>query len=273
MDALTARFRELHQSGCFVIANPWDPGTAKYLEHLGFPALATTSGGFAFSRGLPDGGHVGLDDVLQHIADIVHATALPVNADFEAGYAGTAEGVAANVTRCIATGVAGLSIEDATGDPARPLFELEEALDRLRAAREAIDESGTGVLLTARAECYLVRHAAPFDESVRRLQAYAEAGADVLFAPGVGTADEIKALVAAVHPKPFNLIVTRSIGLTVAEIAALGVRRISLGSALARSAWGAFMGAAQEVAQGSFAAFDQAAPYPLVNGFFQGTRN
>ena len=265
-----SRFRELHRQGCFVIPNPWDRGTALYLKHLGFPALATTSGGFAFSRGLPDGGHVPVAQVLEHILEMVNATDLPVNADFEAGYAPDARGVAENVTKCVATGVAGLSIEDATGDPARPLFELAEALDRLSAARAAIDASGTGVLLTARAECYLTGHADPFPESLRRLKAYADAGADVLFSPGVVLPEQIEALVAAVGPKPFNLIVTRNTGLTIKDIAALGVRRISVGSSLARAAWQGFMTAAEGIAvDGNFRALENLAPYPKINNFFK----
>ena len=179
-------FRALHQQGCFVIPNPWDPGSARYLRQLGFQALATTSAGLAFSRGLPDSSRaMPLDAVLGHIADIVSAVDLPVNADFESGYADDPDGVAASVRRCVATGVAGLSIEDATGDRARPLHDLPLAVERLAAARAAIDESGTGVLLTARAECFLVGHDDPLRESIRRLTAYAQAGADVLFAPGI----------------------------------------------------------------------------------------
>ena len=266
-----AAFRKLHESGCFVIPNPWDPGSARYLRHLGFPALATTSGGYAFSRGLPDADWaVPLDAALAHIADICAATDLPVNADFESGYAHDPAGVAENVRRCIETGVAGLSIEDATGDPAHPLYELPLAVERIKAARAAIDRSGADVLLTARAECYLVGHPRPFEESARRLQSYAEAGADVLYAPGPHLPEEIGNLVDALRPKPVNLLVSRNPGLTVADLAALGVRRISVGSALARAAWGGALRAAQAIAkEGSFAGLEGAAPFPELNAFFR----
>ena len=220
-------FRALHERGCFMIPNPWDAGSARYLQHLGFPALATTSAGFAFSQGLPDSSDdvvVGRDRNLAYIADIAAAVVLPVSADFMSGYGLEPEDVAESVARCIATGVAGLSIEDATGDRTLPLYELPIAVERVRAARQAIDQSGPlgkDVLLTARAECYHVGHPDPFRESVRRLQAYAAAGADVLFAPGPQNAAEITALVEAVAPKPLNLLVVRDIGLSVGEIAAL----------------------------------------------------
>jgi 2-methylisocitrate lyase-like PEP mutase family enzyme len=273
--ALAARrkaFRALHQQGCFVIPNPWDVGSARYLQHLGFPALATTSAGFAFSQGLPDSG----DDVvmsrernLGYISSITAAVDLPVSADFMSGYGRRPEDVAASVTRCVATGVAGLSIEDATGDPASPLYGLSVAVERVRAARWAIDHSGEDVLLTARAECYHVGHPDPYRESVRRLQAYADAGADVLFAPGPQNPAEIKALVEAVGPKPLNLLVVRDIGLGVGEIAALGVRRISVGGALALAAWTGFMRAAQTLkSEGSFAGLASLVPYPKINGLF-----
>ncbi len=202
-------FRKLHESGCFVIANPWDIGTAHYLRHLGFRALATTSSGFAFSRGLPDTDWaVPRDMVLGHIAEIVAAVDLPVNADFESGYAHEPEKVAENVRLCVATGVAGLSIEDSTGDHQHPLYDLSLAMDRLKAARRAIDASNSGVLLTARAECYLVGHPDPLKESIRRLQAYAEAGADVLYAPGPRNREEIQAIVQAVSPRPVNVLMS-----------------------------------------------------------------
>jgi 2-methylisocitrate lyase-like PEP mutase family enzyme len=214
-----AAFRKLHESGCFVIPNPWDVGTARYLRGLGFKALATTSAGFAFSRGLPDGvPAITRDMALAHIAEIVEATELPVNADFRAGYADEPERVAENVRLCIAAGVAGLSIEDATGDQVAPLYGLEHAVARIKAARAAIDASGSGVLLTARAECYLVRHAKPLEESIRRLKAYAEAGADVLFAPGPRERAHLEAIVAAVAPKPVNVLVSGSSGLSVARL-------------------------------------------------------
>ena len=267
-----ASFRALHQAGCFVIPNPWDAGSARYLEHLGFPALATTSAGFAFSQGLPDSGDgsaAARDRSLAHIASITAAVDLPVSADFMSGFGLDPEDVAESVTRCIATGVAGLSIEDATGDPASPLFELPIAVERVRAARQAIDRSGDDVLLTARAECYLVGHPDPFRESLRRLEAYSEAGADVLFAPGPHEPVEIKALVDAIRPKPFNLLVAHDMGLTVDEIAALGVRRISVGGALALAAWTGFMSAAQSLkSNGSFAGFARLVPYSDMNELF-----
>jgi 2-methylisocitrate lyase-like PEP mutase family enzyme len=262
-------FRALHERGCFVIPNPWDIGSARYLQHLGFPALATTSAGFAFSQGLPDSDvAVSREVSLAHIAAITAAVDVPVNADFQSGYGRQPDEVADSVARCVATGVAGLSIEDSTGEPSSPLYELPLAVERVQAARQAIDRSGSGVLLTARAECYHVGHPDALRESVRRLQAYAEAGADVLFAPGPGTAAEIKALVEAVRPKPFNLLVVRDIGLGVSDIAALGVRRISVGGALALVAWACFVRAAQALkSDGSFAGFAGLAPYADINGF------
>src|SRR2546425_6239314 len=265
-------FRKLHESGCFVIPNPWDPGSARYLRHLGFQALATTSAGFAFSRGLPDSA-VPRDSMLGNIADIVAAVDLPVNADFESGYAHEPETVAGNVQLCIETGVAGLSIEDSTGDRMRPLYELPLAIERIQAARAAIDASGTGVLLTARAECYLVGHAEPFKESVRRLQSYADAGADVLYAPGLHQREEIKTIVVELGPKPVNILVSRNTGLKVKDLAELGVRRISVGSALARAAWSGFMRAAQTIAEeGAFSGFDDTVPVAQINNFFHGNR-
>ncbi len=267
--ARRAVFRKLHESGCLVIPNPWDIGTARYLQHLGFPALATTSAGFTFSRGLPDGA-APLDAVLEHIKEIVEAVDLPVNADFESGYARDPEGVARNVRRCVETGVAGLSIEDATGEPSHPLYDLAQAVERIKAARVAIDHSGSGVLLVGRAECFLTRHPQPLEESIRRLQAYAGAGADVLYAPGVRERAEIRAIVAAVHPKPVNVLMSANTGLRVSDLAELGVRRISVGSSLARAAWGGFIAAAKEIReQGSFAAFEKCPPYAELNGFLR----
>jgi 2-methylisocitrate lyase-like PEP mutase family enzyme len=264
-----AAFRRLHDRGCFLIPNPWDIGTARYLRHLGFEALATTSSGLAFSRGLPDGA-VPVDAVLGHIAEIVAATDLPVNADFESGYACDPEGVAANVRRCVDTGVAGLSLEDSTGDEARPLYDLETAVERIKAARAAIDASGTGVLLTARAECYLVGHPDPLRESIRRLQAYAEAGADVLYAPGSRTREDIAAIVAAVAPRPINVLMSTNTGLRLSELADMGVRRVSVGSALAMAAWTGFLAAAIPMAkEGSFAGLEGAVRYAEINGFFR----
>jgi 2-methylisocitrate lyase-like PEP mutase family enzyme len=265
-------FRALHERGCFVIPNPWDVGSARYLQHLGFPALATTSAGFAFSQGLPDADDdvvVSRDRSLAYIASIAAAVDLPVSADFMSGYGLEPEDVAESVAACVATGVAGLSIEDSTGNSSSPLYELPVAVERVRAARQAIDQSGEDVLLTARAECYHVGHTDPFRESVRRLQAYAAAGADVLFAPGPQNAAEIKALVEAVAPKPLNLLVVRDIGLRVGEIEALGVRRISVGGAFALAAWTGFIHAAQSLkSDGSFAGLASLVPYAEINGLF-----
>ena len=266
--ARRAAFRELHESGCFVIPNPWDAGSAKYLESLGFKALATTSAGFAFSRALPDNPLVlKRDMVLEHVAAIVSATSLPVNADFQAGYGATADEVAESVRLCVDAGVAGLSIEDSTGDSVKPLYDLDEALDRFAAARSAIDASKSGVMLTARAECFLVGHSDPFRESMRRMEAFADAGADVLFAPGMKEPDQIRALVGL--GKPVNHIVIGNLGVRVSDLAALGVRRISVGSALARTAWGGFMRAARLIAeQGSFAGLEGAATFAELNSLF-----
>ena len=242
-----AKFRALHESGCFVLPNPWDIGTAKYLERLGFKALATTSAGFAFSRGKPDGA-VPRDEMLAHIRDIVQATALPVNADFMAGYADDPEDVAANVRLCLATGVAGLSIEDSTGRTDAPLYEKKLAIERIRAARAAIDSSETDVVLTGRCEAWLVRHPDSLRIALDRLTAYAEAGADCLYPPGVSNPDEIAQIVRTVAPKPVNVLVSGfNHRLTVSELADLGVRRISVGSGLALAAWGAFLRAAQDI--------------------------
>jgi 2-methylisocitrate lyase-like PEP mutase family enzyme len=271
VSARRAAFRALPEQGCFVMPNPWDVGSARYLQHLGFPALATTSAGFAFSQGLPDSGdEVSRERTLRYIADITAAVDLPVNADFMSGFGRRPEDVAESVRRCVSTGVAGLSIEDATGDRVSPLYDLPTAVDRLRAARQAVDESGVDVLLTARAECYHVGHPDPFRETVRRLEAYAAAGADVLFAPGPQDPEEIRALVAAVAPKPFNLLVVRDIGLDVDAMAALGVRRISVGGALALAAWTGFMRAAETLkSKGSFAGLASLVPYAAINGLFE----
>jgi 2-methylisocitrate lyase-like PEP mutase family enzyme len=269
--ARRAAFRALHTQGCFVIANPWDAGTAKYLDHLGFKALATTSSGLAFTRGLPDADWaVPRDTVLSHVAEIVGATPLPVNADFESGYAHEPAGIAENVRLCVETGVAGLSIEDATGNPLSPLYELPLAVERIKAARSAIDATGSGVLLTGRAECFLVGHADPLKESIRRLEAYAAAGADVLFAPGIRTREDIQAIVKAVHPKPVNVLMSSNTGLKVSDLAEMGVRRVSVGSSLARAAWTAFIHAARTIAQeGSFSGFQDLVPYAELNSFFR----
>ena len=267
--ARRATFRQLHESGCFVIPNPWDRGSARYLRHLGFPALATTSAGFAFACGLADGA-VSRDRMLGHVAEIVAAVDLPVNADFEAGYAREPEGVAASVRLCVETGASGLSIEDSTGDPAKPLYELPLAVERIQAARAAIDATGSGVLLTARAECYLVGHPEPFAEASERLAAFAVAGADVLYAPGIVLREEIQALVTGLRPKPVNILMGRNTGLRVADLAELGVRRISVGSSLSRAAWTGFIRAAELIAKdGSFAGFDGLIPFAEITGFFR----
>jgi 2-methylisocitrate lyase-like PEP mutase family enzyme len=264
-----AAFRRLHESGCFVIPNPWDIGTAMMLKHLGFKALATTSSGFSFSRGLPDTDWaVPRDMALAHIAEIVTATDLPVNADFESGYARDPEGVAESCRLCAATGVAGLSIEDHGDSPDEVIYPFELAVDRIRAAAEAL--TGTGVLLTARCEAHLFGLPAAQATVLKRLVAYAEAGADVLYAPGLRTAEQIREVVAAVAPKPVNVLISAPIGLTIADAAALGVRRISVGSALARAAWGGFLKAARELAgEGSFEALAAAEPFGALNSFFR----
>jgi methylisocitrate lyase len=259
-------FRELHQSGCFVIPNPWDAGSARLLAQLGFKALATTSSGFAWSLGRPDN-HVSVDEALTHLRTIAGAVAVPVNADFEGGFATDPAHVAANVSRATATGIAGLSIEDSTGDPSHPLYDFALAVDRVRAARRAIDESGTGVLLTGRSEGFLVGRP-DLTETIRRLTAYAEAGADCLYAPGIRSRAEISAVVAAVAPRPVNLLVGSDFT-TVAELAALGVRRISVGGALARAAWGGFLEAAREIAErGTFTALARGVPFADINRAF-----
>ena len=242
-----AKFRALHESGCFVLPNPWDVGTAIYLEHLGFKALATTSAGFAFSRGKPDGG-VSFEEMLRHIGEIAAATALPVNADFLNGFADEPEAVATNANLCIAQGVAGFSIEDNTGNRAAPLYEKKLAVDRIRAARRAIDGSGIPVVLTGRCEAWLLGSADPLRVALERLISYAEAGADCLYAPGVQEPNEIEQIVKAVAPKPVNVLVSGfNCQLTVSKLTDLGVRRISVGSGLALAAWGAFLRAAQTI--------------------------
>jgi 2-methylisocitrate lyase-like PEP mutase family enzyme len=243
----TATFRAMHESGCFVLPNPWDIGTAIYLEHLGFEALATTSAGFAFSRGKRDGG-VPRDEMLAHIREIVEATSLPVNADFLGGYADEPEGVATNVRLCVDTGVAGLSIEDNTGRMDTPLYEKKLAIERIRAARSAIDASKTGVVLTGRCEAWLVHDPDPLQTVLDRLAAYAEAGADCLYAPGVRKPEEIAQIVKTVAPKPVNVLVSGfNHQLSLSQLTDLGIRRISVGSGLALAAWGAFLRAAKDI--------------------------
>ena len=260
-------FRQLHEAGCFVIPNPWDVGSALYLQSLGFKALATTSSGFAWSQGRKDNG-ITRDMALAHLRAMVAATDVPVNADFESGFAKDAAGVEESVRLAIETGVAGLSIEDSTGDAAKPLFELGAAIERIRAARRAIDKAGGGALLVGRAECFLVGRP-NLDETIERLKAYANAGADCLYAPGISTRDQIAAVVTAVAPRPFNLLIGSASEWTVDEISALGVRRISVGGALARSAWGGFMRAARSIAEhGKFDEFASAASGRELNALF-----
>jgi len=248
------RFHELHRSGCFVIPNPWDAGSARYLQALGFKALATTSSGFAWTQGAPDGG-MPREAVLEHLRAMVEATDLPVNADFESGYARDPEGVAQSVRLAVETGVAGLSIEDSTGDADKPLYDLEDAVARMRAARKAIDQAGGDTLLVGRAECFLVDRP-NLEETIARLRAYAGAGADCLYAPGISSPEHIRRVVESLAPKPINLLVGSASKSSVAEIAALGVRRISVGGALARAAWAGFMRAARTLAeQGRFDGF------------------
>ncbi len=247
----TAEFRRLHESGCFVMPNPWDVGSARALALLGFPALATTSSGFAWSLGHADN-TVGLDATLVNLRLIASAVDLPVNADFQGGYAREPEGVARNVALAVETGVAGLSIEDFSGDPADPLLDADLAVERIAAARAAIDASGTGVLLTARTEGF-VWGRPDLEESIRRLRSFADAGADCLYAPFLSTSEQVAAVVEAVAPKPVNVVIHRPF-VTVAEAAALGVRRISTGGLLAKAAWKGFLDAARSIADtGSFA--------------------
>jgi 2-methylisocitrate lyase-like PEP mutase family enzyme len=257
-------FRDLHASGCFVLPNPWDIGSARYLQHLGFKALATTSSGFAWAQGLPDNA-AARDMVLAHCRELVAATDLPVNCDFEAGFADDAAGVAESVRLCVETGVAGLSIEDAID---HKLLRFDDALPRLKAARAAIDKAGGDTILVGRAECFLCG-VPDLDETVRRIKAYADAGADCLYAPGIRTREQIEAVVKAAAPKPVNVLVGFASDMTVADYAAMGVRRISIGGAMARAAWGGFIRAAKTMADGSFAGLADATPHPEINGFFR----
>ena len=259
-------FRRLHESGCFVIPNPWDLGSARLLARLGFRALATTSSGFAWSLGRPDN-RVTLDEALAHLRAIAGGVEVPINADFEGGFAVEPAQVGANVMLATGTGIAGLSIEDSTGDLAHPLFEFRLAVERVRAARTAIDASGTGVLLTGRSEGFIVRRP-DLGETIRRLTAYAEAGADCVYAPGLRTRDDIAMVVAAVAPLPVNVLVGSDF-ITVTELADLGVRRISVGGALARAAWGGFLEAAREIAErGTFTRLARGVPFAEIDGSF-----
>jgi 2-methylisocitrate lyase-like PEP mutase family enzyme len=259
-------FRQLHESGCFVIPNPWDLGSARLLVRLGFPAVATTSSGFAWSLGRPDN-RVTLEEALAHLRSIAHGVDVPVNADFEGGFASAPAEVGANVAAATATGIAGLSIEDSTGDASNPLFDFTLAVERIQAARRAIDDSGTDILLTGRSEGFIVGRP-DLAETIRRLIAYAEAGADCLYPPGIRTMADIVAVVTAVAPKPVNVLVGSDFA-TVAELAQAGVRRISVGGALARAAWTGFLQAAKEIAeQGTFTNLARAVPFPDINGSF-----
>jgi len=266
-----AKFHSLHESGCFVLPNPWDIGTAIYLKRLGFKALATTSAGFAFSRGKPDGG-VPRDEMLAHIREIAEATSLPVNADFLNGFADKPENVSANVKLCIDTGVAGLSIEDNSQNPATPLYETKLAVERIRAARAAIDDSKTGVVLTGRCEAWLVGDRDPLHTALDRLAAYADAGADCLYAPGVSDPNEIAQIVKTVAPKPVNVLVSGfNHQLSLSQLADLGVRRISVGSGLALAAWGAFLRAAKHIStNGTFNLLADNASSADLNELFRG---
>jgi 2-methylisocitrate lyase-like PEP mutase family enzyme len=269
--AIAARrhaFRQLHASGCFVIPNPWDAGSARYLEELGFQALATTSSGAAWRHAKADG-QMSVDEVLVHLREMVAATRVPINADFEGGFAEDAAGIARNVRLAVETGVAGLSIEDSTGNADAPLRDIPVAVERMRAARSAIDEAGGDTLLVGRAEGFLWGRT-DLDDVIRRLRAYAEAGADCLYAPGLRTRAQIEAVVRAVAPKPVNLLVGGASEFTLSDIAAMGVRRVSVGGALARTAWGGFMSAARQIAaEGRFDGFAHAASGAELNALFR----
>lgn len=259
-------FRELHQSGCFVIPNPWDVGSARILEQFGFPALATTSAGFAWTLGRPDN-RVILEECLAHLQAVCAAVTVPVNADFEGGFAVEPYAVATNVAAAATTGIAGLSIEDSTGDPSAPLFEFDLAVERVRAARQALDATGIGILLTGRSEGFIVGRP-DLRETIRRLTAYAEAGAECLYAPGLRSIADIAAVVEAVAPRAVNVLVAGDFT-TVEELSRIGVRRISVGGALARTAWSGFISAATEIAErGTFTALARALPAGDINGRF-----
>jgi len=261
-----ATFRKLHESGCFVIPNPWDVGSARYLQHVGFKALASTSAGFAFAQGRPDGA-VPRDMMLAHLHELAHACDLPLNADFEAGYADGLAGVAENVRLGVDTGVSGLSIEDAAN---RRLYSIDDAVARLKAARDAIDKAGGDVMLVGRCECFLLGRP-DIDETVARLRAYSNAGADCLYAPGLKTREQIEAVVKAAGPKPVNVIMSSGAPpLTVADLAALGVRRISVGGALARVAWLPVMRVARQIAEeGRFDGLNDSIPGAELNALFR----
>jgi 2-methylisocitrate lyase-like PEP mutase family enzyme len=262
------QFAQLHESGCFIIPNPWDAGSAKWLRAKGFKALATTSAGLAWSKGMSDQA-VPLEVMLDYIREIVQAVpGCPVNADFENGYAQSDSELHKNILKCIATGVAGLSIEDATGDANEPLYDFDTALRRIQLARSSIDSSGIPVLLTARAEAFLHGHPTPLPEVCKRLDAFAQAGADVLFAPGPSTLAQMREVIAAAGGKPVNIIVFNDLGLTLDQIAQLGARRVSIGSALAKAAWTGFNHAVDDLVEGRFTAFSKNMPSKALNDFF-----
>jgi 2-methylisocitrate lyase-like PEP mutase family enzyme len=264
-------FRKLHESGFFVIPNPWNAGSARYLQGLGFKALATTSSGHAHAEGYPDGGQ-SIEQVLAHYRELAEATDIPLNADFENGFADDPDGVAANVTRCIATGVAGLSIEDSPQSGITPLYDLDKAVARMKAARAAADRAGGDVVLTGRAENF-IRGVPELNDAIRRLKAYAAAGADCLYAPGIRTREQIEAVVQAVAPKPVNFLNSGALGFTVSDLAAMGVRRISVGGSLARVAMHAFIRTATEIAKdGKFDGFAGLISNPELNKFFSEDR-
>jgi 2-methylisocitrate lyase-like PEP mutase family enzyme len=262
-------FHRLHQEGCFILPNPWNIGTAKWLAQAGFKALATTSSGYAFSRGCADG-DIKVDEMLQHIREIVDATPLPVNVDFEDGHAKDLENLANNVLRCVETGAAGLSIEDSTGDPEQPLYPLDEAAERMETARKAIDDSGQNVMLIGRAECFLTGYPDPLNESLHRLKAYDEAGADCLYAPGLSTREQITAVVNAAAPKPVNVMMGPAKQFNLNELAEMGVRRISTGGALSLSAWTGFANAVKSLAEGTFSAFNDLVSHKELTKLFNG---
>jgi 2-methylisocitrate lyase-like PEP mutase family enzyme len=260
-------FRALHEEGCFVLPNPWDVGSARYLASVGFKAIATTSSGFAWSNGRPDNG-VSRDTILAHLRDMVRATDLPVNADFESGFGNDPAEVAQSVRMAIDTGIAGLSIEDSTGDPASPLFPVKVAVERLAAARRAIDEAGGDTLLVGRAENFFAG-VPDLEDTIARLRAYSQAGADCLYAPGIQTREQIEAVVAAVSPKPVNLLIGGPSAFTLDEVAKLGVRRVSVGGALARAAWGGLVTSVQALADGRFDGLLKEPSGAWLNGMFQ----
>jgi 2-methylisocitrate lyase-like PEP mutase family enzyme len=269
LDERRTAFRQLHEKGCFIIPNPWNVGTARWLAQAGFKALATSSSGYAFSRGRADG-HIPVDEMLRHIREIVEATPLPVNADFEDGHAKNLGQLADNVQRCVETGVAGLSIEDSTGDAQNPLYPLDEAIKHMQAARQAIDDSGQDVMLIGRAECFLVNHPDPLNESLHRPKAYAEAGADCLYAPGLSTREQITAVVKAAAPKPVNVLIGSAVPFQLSDLAEMGVRRISVGGAMARTAWTGFINAVKPLKEGRFNGFANLVSHPELNQLFGG---